>query len=102
MAVRKVICKSRQRRVYTEGLASDIRLESNSTGIDLIGKNGYVIPAVPELGPGGTGGSGRGMNCRLIRQDPEVELQEWNMHKQIHEIVILPEDSISDNGCRAV
>lgn len=42
------------------------------------------------------------MNCRLIRQDPEVELQEWDMHKQIHEIVILPEDSISDNGCRAV
>lgn len=58
--VRKVICKSRQRRVYTEVLASDIRLESNSTGIDLIGKNGYVIPAVPELGPEVQGGVAEG------------------------------------------
>lgn len=58
---------------------SDTGLELNSTRMNLIGKNGLVIPIL-ELVPD-TGRDIEGMNCRLIQQDPEVELREINMHK---------------------
>lgn len=91
---------SQESAEHMQKKTSDIRLGSNSTGMNLIDKNGPAIP-IPELIPRTQWSTGRdikGMNCRLIRQDPKVELREINMHEQTRNH--LPsENSNSDNEC---